>query len=131
LVDVQPEFAGQLGGIEETGLGGRALSFFLIAVSFCRESTGRCPLPHSAAAFDRVLEIIEDLPEDQQQDLVEIVQSRRRERRREALAASIEQARGELARGEVRRGTVGDLSLNLQPFRGNRPGRAVGEAVSA
>lgn len=71
-------------------------------------------MSHSAISpFQQVLEMIEGLPEEQQQDLVEIVRSRQRERRRDALAASIVQARQELARGEVRRGTVDDLMADL------------------
>jgi hypothetical protein len=54
------------------------------------------------------------LPEEQQQDLVEIVRNRQRERRRDTLAASIAQARQELDRGEVRRGTVDDLMADLE-----------------
>ena len=64
--------------------------------------------------FQQALEMIEGLPEEQQQDLVEIVRSRQRERRRDSLAASIVQARQELARGEVRRGTVDDLMADLE-----------------
>ena len=67
-------------------------------------------MPNSATVpFQQALEMVEGLPEEQQDDLIEIVRSRRREQRREALAVSIEQARGELARGEVQRGTVDDL----------------------
>jgi hypothetical protein len=67
----------------------------------------------AAVTFQQALEIVEGLPDEQQQDLVEIVRSRRRESRREALAATIEQARQELARGEVYRGTVDDLMAGL------------------
>jgi len=67
----------------------------------------------ATASFQKALEIIEGLPEEQQQDLVEIVRNRQRERRRDALVASIAQAREELARGEVRRGTVDDLMADL------------------
>jgi hypothetical protein len=67
----------------------------------------------ATTAFQRALEIVEGLPEEQQQDLVEIVRNRQRERRRDALAASIAQARHELAHGEVRRGTVDDLMADL------------------
>ena len=63
----------------------------------------------ATVTFQRALELVEELPEEQQQDLFEIVRSRQRERRREALAASIEQARRELAQGEVQGGTVDDL----------------------
>lgn len=71
-------------------------------------------MSHAATSpFQRALEMIEGLPEEQQQDLVEIVRSRQRERRRDALAASVAQARQELARGEVRRGSVDDLLADL------------------
>lgn len=71
-------------------------------------------MSHSAISpFQQALEMIEGLPEEQQQDLVEIVRSRQRERRRDSLAASKVQARQELARGEVRRGTVDDLMADL------------------
>ena len=59
--------------------------------------------------FQEVLDIIESLPEDQQEDLINIIQRRRLERRRELLAESIKEARAEYARGEVTRGTVDDL----------------------
>ena len=71
-------------------------------------------MPNSVnARFQRALEMVEGLPEEQQEDLVEIVRNRQRERRREALAAGIEQARRELARGEVHRGTVDDLMAEI------------------
>ena len=65
-------------------------------------------LNSAGATFQQALEIVEGLPDEQQQELVEIVRSRQRERRREALAASIEQARRELARGRRVRRIVGD-----------------------
>lgn len=64
--------------------------------------------------FHQILEIVESLPDEQQQDLFEIILNRRREHRREGLAAGIEQARRELARGEVRRGTVDDLLAEMR-----------------
>jgi hypothetical protein len=70
-------------------------------------------MSNSAVTFQQALEVVEGLPEEQQQDLVEIVRNRQRDRRREALGESIEQARGELARGEVRRGTVEDLMAEI------------------
>jgi len=42
----------------------------------------------AASSFQKALELIEGLPEEQQQDLVEIVRSRQRERHRDALAAA-------------------------------------------
>lgn len=71
--------------------------------------------PH-AVRFDDVLEAVESLPEEQQEHLIDIVHRRQIERRREALATSIEDARQELARGEVRRGSVDEL-LSEIPHR--------------
>jgi hypothetical protein len=68
----------------------------------------------AAMNFQQILEIVESLPDEQQQDLFEIIRHRRRDHRREGLAASIEQARRELARGEVRRGTVDDLMAEMR-----------------
>jgi hypothetical protein len=59
--------------------------------------------------FQEALDIIESLPEHQQEDLINIIQRRRLERRRELLAESIKEARAEYARGEVTRGTVDNL----------------------
>ena len=67
----------------------------------------------ASPTFQEALEMIEGLPEEQQRDLVEIIRSRQIERRREALVASVEQARGELARGEARRGSVDDLLADI------------------
>ena len=63
--------------------------------------------------FQEALDIVESLPEFQQDDLVDIVQRRRIERRRELLAESIKGARAEYARGEVTRGNVDDLMKEL------------------
>ena len=70
-------------------------------------------MPSASSTFQEALEIVEGLPEEQQQNLVEIIRSRQIERRREALAANIELARRELARGEVRRGDVADLMADI------------------
>jgi len=63
--------------------------------------------------FQEVLDIVESLPEYQQDDLVDIIQRRRIERRREVLAESIQKTRAEYARGEVARGTADDLMKEL------------------
>jgi hypothetical protein len=61
------------------------------------------------ARFDEVLEAVESLPDDQQEGLIDIVRRRQIERRREALALSIQEARQELAQGAVRRGSADEL----------------------
>ena len=63
--------------------------------------------------FQEALETVESLPEDQQEDLINIIRRRRIERRREMLAESINEARAEYAGGEVTRGTVDDLIKEL------------------
>ena len=63
--------------------------------------------------FQEALDVVESLPENQQDDLVDIIQRRRIERRRELLAKSIKKARAEYAKGEVTRGTVDDLMKEL------------------
>lgn len=63
--------------------------------------------------FQEALDIVESLPEYQQEDLINLIQRRRLERRRELLAESIKEARAEYARGEVTRGTVADLMKEL------------------
>jgi len=54
------------------------------------------------------LEIVESLPQEQQENLIDIIRRRLIEHRREALAEQIKEAREEYKRGEVRRGTVED-----------------------
>ena len=61
------------------------------------------------ATFQEALEIVESLPEGQQDDLVDVLRRRRSEARRGALAKRAEEALAELERGEVRRGSVADL----------------------
>lgn len=62
-----------------------------------------------AARFDEVLEAVESLSDEHQENLIDIVRRRQIERRREALAISIQEARKDLARGAVRRGSLDDL----------------------
>ena len=63
--------------------------------------------------FQEVLDIVESLPEYQQEDLVDIIRRRLIEQRRDRLADSVEEARKEYARGEVKKGTVDDLMKEL------------------
>ena len=63
--------------------------------------------------FQDALDMVESLPEYQQEDLIHILQRRRLERRRELLAESIKEARAAYVRGEVSRGTADDLMQEL------------------
>jgi len=68
---------------------------------------------HQTATFQEAPDIVESLPEDQQETLVAIVRHRLIEHARDVLSKHIEEAREELSRGEVRRGTVDDLMKEL------------------
>ena len=59
--------------------------------------------------FNDALEIVESLPEEQRESLIEIVKNRLIEERRDRLAQNIKEAREECARGTIRKGTVDDL----------------------
>ena len=63
--------------------------------------------------FQEALDIVESLPEYQQEDLINIVRRRHIERKRASLAKNVKEARAEYARGEVDRGTVEDLMKEL------------------
>jgi len=63
--------------------------------------------------FQKALDIVESLPEYQQEDLIDIIRRRLVEQRRNRLADSIREAREEYARGEVRKGSVDDLMKEL------------------
>jgi hypothetical protein len=63
--------------------------------------------------FQEVLDIVESLPEYQQEDLIDIIRRRLIEQRRDKLAESIREAKEEYARGEVKKGTVDDLMKEL------------------
>jgi hypothetical protein len=58
--------------------------------------------------FQKALEIVESLPEEQRESLMDIVRRRLIEERRDRLAQSIEEAREEYKHGRVKRGTVDD-----------------------
>jgi hypothetical protein len=66
-----------------------------------------------AVTFQEVLDIIESLPEYQQEDVVDIIRRRLIEHRRELLAESIREAKEAYARGEVKKGNVDELMREL------------------
>jgi hypothetical protein len=63
--------------------------------------------------FQKALEVIESLPEEQRESLIDIVKRRLIEERRERLAQRIGEAREEYNRGEIKKGTVDDLLREL------------------
>ena len=63
--------------------------------------------------FQEVLDLVESLPEHQQESLVGILRRRLIERKRELLAENIREARREYAQGEIKKGTVDDLMREI------------------
>lgn len=63
--------------------------------------------------FQEVLDIVEALPEHQQENLIDIIRRRLIERRREVISENIKRAREEYERGEVSRGTVADVMKEI------------------
>jgi len=63
--------------------------------------------------FQDVLDMIESLPEEQQENLIAIIRRRLIEHKREVLAERINRAREEYRLGKVRRGTVDDLMKEI------------------
>lgn len=63
--------------------------------------------------FQKALEIVESLPEEQRESLMDIVKRRLMEDRRDRLAQSIKGAKEEYKRGKIRKGTVDDLMNEL------------------
>jgi hypothetical protein len=64
--------------------------------------------------FQKVLEVIESLPEEQRESLIDIVKRRLIEEQRDRLAQCIGEAKEEYRRGEIRKGTVDDLMRELR-----------------
>ena len=63
--------------------------------------------------FQKALEVIESLPEEQRESLIDIIKRRLIEERRDRLAQNIKKAREEYKHGEVKRGTVDGLMDEL------------------
>ncbi|GMT50365.1 MAG: hypothetical protein IEMM0008_1904 [bacterium] len=63
--------------------------------------------------FQQALDIIESFPKDQQESLINIIQRRLIEHRRDILAEDVQAAREEYASGEIEKGSVDDLMREL------------------
>ena len=64
--------------------------------------------------FQEIIEVVENLPPDDQALLIEIIRRRLIQQRRTELAADIAEARNAYERGEVRRSGVANLMQELQ-----------------
>jgi hypothetical protein len=66
-----------------------------------------------AATFQEAIDVVESLPQYQQEDLINILRNRILEQKRESLIKSIHKARAEYKRGKVKRGSVDDLLKDI------------------
>jgi hypothetical protein len=67
-----------------------------------------------AVTFDEVLDAIENLPDEQQADLVAVVRRRLAERGRQRIIADAREARAEHAAGKTRAVSVEDLMREIE-----------------
>jgi hypothetical protein len=63
--------------------------------------------------FQKALEVIESLPGEQRESLIDIIRRRLIEERRDQLALNIKKAKVEYKQGKVKRGTVDDMMDEL------------------
>ena len=63
--------------------------------------------------FNEILEMIDRLSPDEQEDLVNLIEHRRIEQRRNEIATNITQAQQEYQQGNVFRGTVNEVIAEL------------------
>jgi len=68
------------------------------------------------ATFQTILDLVETLPESQQEDLVNLLRRRQQSHHRQLLGQRISEARNEFARGEVRVGTVEDAKKVIRKY---------------
>ena len=64
--------------------------------------------------FDELLEAVEDLPDDEQAELVDVIRRRLAERGRERVAKEVRQARKEFAEGKCAPTTPDDAMREIE-----------------
>lgn len=70
-------------------------------------------MAQSTSHFEEVLEVVETLPLDDQELLVDLVRQRVADKRRAEIAHNIAETRAEYEAGQARRGSVADLMAEL------------------
>jgi hypothetical protein len=63
--------------------------------------------------FQDVVEIVESLPPNQREDLIDLIHRRMIEQKRESLSKSVREARAEYKKGQVKKGPVDELLKDL------------------
>ncbi len=70
-------------------------------------------MPPKTSDFQKILETVESLLVEERAMLVEIVQNRLKEQRRQELIEAVKESRREYAEGKVRQGSIADLLAEL------------------
>jgi hypothetical protein len=70
-------------------------------------------MTEKTSTFQKVIEAVEALEADEQAMLVDIIQKRLTQQRRNQLLQEITQARSEYIQGNVQRGSIADLMAEL------------------
>lgn len=68
----------------------------------------------ASKTFDQVLDAIENLPVDEQADLVEVVRRRLAERGRQRVIADVNEARQQFAEGSARPASVDEIMHEIR-----------------
>jgi hypothetical protein len=63
--------------------------------------------------FNKVLDLVESMSDEEQMILIDLIRKRRAERKRDEIAANISIAMQEYAQGQVFRGSVDDVMAEL------------------
>ena len=64
-------------------------------------------------SFDKVLELVEELYNDEQITVIDLIEQRLKEKRRDEIALNVIRANEEYAQGQVFRGTVEGVMAEL------------------
>ncbi|NJL90784.1 MAG: hypothetical protein HC916_14085 [Coleofasciculaceae cyanobacterium SM2_1_6] len=65
-------------------------------------------------SFDQVLELVEEMSNDEQITLINLIEKRLKDKRRDEIALNILRANQEYAQGQVFRGTVDEVMAELK-----------------
>ena len=65
-------------------------------------------------SFDDVLELVEEMSDEEQMVLIDLIDKRLKEKRRDEIALNIVSAQEEYLNGQVFRGTVNDIMAELR-----------------
>lgn len=64
--------------------------------------------------FQEIIEIVESLPNEEQEHLVKIIQNRLKQKQKQELLDAVRESRKAFIKGEVNSGTVADLMADLE-----------------